>query len=222
MIRSAIFDADGTLIDSMPIWYDVAYRYLFSVGIQDPPKDLEKRYFNMGLKEAAEDMKTMFHLSQSVDTIKQGFMDIVENFYRYECPLKPGAKEFLQELHRRKIPFVLATANDATMARYALENNGVLDLFQDTVSCEDYGTTKKEPLIYEKAAELLGTKPEETAVFEDILLAVNTAHSAGFYTVAMEDAASADDKPAIRRTADLYISNYDQVDLGRFTPASTL
>lgn len=217
MIRGAIFDADGTLIDSMPIWYDVGARYLKSVGIKNPPDGLEKRYFNMGLKEAATDMKNMFHLTQSVDTIKKGFMDIVEDFYRHECPMKPGAKAFLQELDRRGIPFVLATANDATMARYALEHNGVLDLFQNTISCEDYNTTKKQPLIYEKAAELLGTDIDETAVFEDILLAVDTAHSDGFYTVAVEDNASAKDKPAIQRTADLYITDYDQVDLGRFT-----
>lgn len=217
MIHGAIFDADGTLIDSMPIWYDVGARYLRSIGFENPPDDLEKRYFNMGLREAAADMKEMFHLTQSVDTVKKGFMDIVEDFYRNECPLKPGAKAFLQELHRKGVPFILATANDATMARYALEHNGVLDLFQDTISCEDYNTSKKEPLIYEKAAELLGTKVEETAVFEDIFLAVNTAHRAGFYTVAMADDASEKDKPAIQRTADLYITDYAQVDLGRFT-----
>lgn len=217
MIHGAIFDADGTLIDSMPIWHDVGARYLRSIGVEDIPPNLAEHYFNMGLREAAEDMKAMFQLSQSVDTIKKGFMDIVENFYRNECPMKPGAKDFLQELHRRGIPFVLATANDATMARYALEHNGVLSLFQDTISCEDYDTTKKEPLIYQKAAELLGIEPEESAVFEDILLAVDTAHSAGFYTVAVEDAASAKDKPAIQRTADCYISDYSQVDLGRFT-----
>ncbi len=217
MIRSAIFDADGTLIDSMPIWHDVGARYLKSIGVDNLPDNLAEHYFNMGLREAATDMKAMFHLSQSVDTIKQGFMDIVVNFYRNECPMKPGAKEFLLELHRRRVPFVLATANDATMARYALDHNGVLSLFQDTISCEDFDTTKKEPLIYQKAAELLGTAPEETAVFEDILLAVDTAHSAGFYTVAVEDSASAKDKPAIQRTADCYVSDYSQLDPGRFT-----
>lgn len=217
IIHGAIFDADGTLIDSMPIWYDVGARYLRSVGFENPPDNLSERYFNMGLKEAAEDMKAMFHLTQSVDTIKTGFMDIVEEFYRNECPMKPGAADFLKELHRRGIPFILATANDASMARLALEHNGVLDLFADTISCEDYNTTKKEPLIYEKAAERIGTKASETAVFEDILLAVSTSHGAGFYTVAVEDQASEKDKPAIQRTADLYISDFSEIDLKRFT-----
>lgn len=215
MISGAVFDADGTLLDSMPIWYDVGDRYLRSCGVT-PPENLWRRYFTMGIDEAATDMKEHFHLPQSVDEVKQGYMDIVGKFYREECVLKPGAAAFLRELNRRGVPIILATANDASMARTALRHNGVLDLFADTISCEDFGTTKREPFIYEEAARRIGSPVAETAVFEDIYMAVRTAHDAGFYTVAMEDGASAEEKPAIQRTADRYITDYSELDLSLF------
>ncbi len=212
MRKAAVFDADGTLIDTMPIWYEVGARYLATCGIE-APEGLWRRYFTMGLEESAIDMKEHFKLPQPVEEIRQGYLDIVDHFYRYEVQPKPGAIEFLKSLKERGIPAVLATANSATLACASLERLGVLDCFKDAVSCEDFKTTKKEPLIYEKAAGLVGAVPTETVVFEDILLAVTTAKNDGFYTVAMEDGASSKEREDIKSTADLYVTDYAEIDI---------
>ncbi|MBQ9065895.1 MAG: HAD family phosphatase [Clostridia bacterium] len=219
-LRAAIFDVDGTLIDSMPIWYDVGARYLRSCGVT-PPEELWRRYFTMGLEEAAQDMREQFSLPQPMEEIKQGFLQIVERFYREEVPLKPGAGNFLKELHKAGVPMALATANTSELANAALTRLGVLEYFSVTLSCEDFGTTKKEPLVYRKAAERLGTEPSETAVFEDILLAVTTAHDAGFCAVAVEDRASAEEEEQIRRVADHYISNFSEIPIDAFVSPSS-
>ncbi len=86
-----------------------------------------------------------------------------------------------------------------------LKRLGILDLFKFTLSCETYHTHKRDPWIYAKAAEMLGAKPEETAVCEDALHALTTAKQAGFYTVAVYDFASHREWDEMLRISDSFI-----------------
>ena len=65
MIKGAIFDVDGTLLDSMGIWKDVGVRYLNSIGIEAEP-DLGNILFTMSIQEGAQYVKEHYHLSQEI------------------------------------------------------------------------------------------------------------------------------------------------------------
>ena len=217
-IKGAIFDIDGTLIDSMPIWVTVADRYLESQGKQAEP-DIADKVFSLTMDQSAAYMQSHYGVDRTIDEIKQGFIDVVTDFYRNEVTLKEGAKEFLDELKKRDIPMVLATVGDANLASYALNRLGILDYFTDLLTAIDFGTDKTEPLIYLKAAEKIGCKPSETAVFEDVVHALDTASKADFITVAVEDKASLKDRKKIEAVSDFYIKTYHDF---RINPGFTI
>lgn len=212
MIKGAIFDIDGTLLDSMPIWSDVGERYLRQRGIQ-AEEGLGEVLFAMSLEQGAAYLKNSYRLPEQENQIRQGVLDIVEQFYRREVLLKQGAKEFLRQLLQRHIPLALATTGDEALAMAALERLGIAGYFKAIFTCTALGTNKHEALIYKTAAEFLGSSPEETAVFEDVLHALLTAKKAGFVTVAVRDAASSRDKEQILKTADIYAESFSDKHL---------
>jgi HAD superfamily hydrolase (TIGR01509 family) len=209
-MKGAIFDIDGTLLDSMPIWNDLGARYLETLSIQ-AEENLGKILFPMTMEEAAKYMKAQYRLSQTADEILQGVLEIVENFYRYEVGLKPGVETYVKGLHRKGIPMILATTGDKELATAALTRLGIRKYFCDILTVSDYGTSKHEPDIYQKAAQILQVPPSECVVFEDVFYALETAKAAGFLCAGVKDAASADDWERIRTIADYWIGDFTEI-----------
>lgn len=206
MIKGAIFDIDGTLLDSMPIWTDVGARYLRSIGVT-PEKGLGEILFSMTMEEGAAYLRRTYDLSQTESEIQKGIVDIIGDFYRYEVPLKAGMREHLEHLSSQNIPMTLATTGERELAEAALTRLGVWQYFSAMFTANELHTSKKEPLIYHTAANFMGTAPHETMVYEDVIHALTTAKKAGFQTTAVEDTASEKDKAAILAIADHYIVN---------------
>ena len=125
MIKSAIFDVDGTLLDSMKIWDDAGERYLSSVG-KTAENGLSEKLCDMSLTEGAEYMKKQYALSFSTDEIVSGVLKIIEDFYFYEVGLKNGTKEILQFLESNNIKMIIATSSDKTHIKRAFERLGIL------------------------------------------------------------------------------------------------
>lgn len=209
MIRGAIFDIDGTMIDSMSIWDSCALRYLKTLGITGE-KNLGKILFPMTVEEGVRYCKERYQLTQSEEEIRRGMMKIIEDFYRYEVEIKSGVRECLDVLRQKGIRMVLATVGDVELEKAALVRLGIWDYFEKMFACEDYGTTKRESRIYQICAEYLGMKAEEVLVFEDVLTAVESAHRAGFPVVGVYDSASADDQSKIRENAVQYVRNLSE------------
>ncbi len=207
MIKGIIFDIDGTLLDSMHIWGELGKRYLSFVGIE-AKLGLAKILFPMSLDESSEYLKKEYNLPDSVERITEDTIKILEDFYRYEAKPKPGAVEFIKQMQDKYIPMAIATSGDRRILNTALERLGLSDCFATVLTCSDLKTNKRVPTIYLRAAELLGTKPEETAVFEDVLHAIKAAKSAGFITYAVEDNSSLQDREEIKETANYYLQDF--------------
>lgn len=211
MIKAAVFDVDGTLLDSMPIWMDAGERYLQILGIEPDPSVAEK-IWDMSIAECSAYLKERYHLPLSVQEIYDGIIRMVQDFYFYEAPLKPGVKEFLEELKQKGIPMVIATSSDRSYLKAAFERTGIAEYFDRIFTCAEAGAGKTNPLIYEKAAEYLGVPPEEIWVFEDVIHAVRSAKQAHFHVAGLEDAASVKDREAIRNECDVYLKDFTEAD----------
>lgn len=201
MIRGAIFDIDGTLLDSMTIWRDAGEKFLCRIGVKAKP-GLGEILFPMTLEEGAVYLKATYDLSQTEEEIRAGVLDAIGRFYREEVQLKPGMGELVKKLREKKIPMILATTGDRELASAALSRLGILDCFCGMMTATALQTSKHQPAIYLKAAQQLRTLPGETAVYEDALYALETAKKAGFYTVGVFDAASTASWTEIQRLAD--------------------
>lgn len=206
-IKAAIFDVDGTLLDSMGVWADIASRYLRSIHVT-PGENLDQILAPMSMEEGAAYVKEHYHLRKSIPEIIQGVMDAVKCFYQDEVQMKPGALEFLGELHKRGIPMAAATASEREHIEAAFDRLGARKYFRRLFTCREVGAGKRSPLIYQAAGEFLGEKPSDIYVFEDVLHAVMTAKNAGFRTVGVYDRYNEGEQEEIKKQADFYLPAY--------------
>ena len=217
-IRGAIFDVDGTLLDSMFIWDTIGEAYLRSIGYQ-PKENLNETFKNMSLRQAARYYQTEYGVTQSIDEIMDGVNAMLERYYRFEVPLKPGVAELLERLRQDGVRLCIATATDRHLVEAGLDRCGVLSCFGEIFTCNEVGHGKDEPDIFEAALRFLGTRREETLVFDDALYAVRTAKEAGFPVAAVYDSHERS-QAEVRARSDLYLEDLTQlVELQKFLSA---
>lgn len=209
--KGAIFDLDGTLLDSMPIWNGIGEKYLLSKGIA-PQEDLSKRFREMDLLQAAEYYRDRYGVTDGTQEIIRGIEGLIEHFYREEVTAKVGVNEFLERLKSANVRMCVATANSRELAVAALKHCGLCDYFEMIFTTNDMECGKNSPAIYDKALAFFELQKQEVIVFEDALHAIQTAAKAGYTIAAVQDNSAKADEGEIRRTADFYISDYREVD----------
>lgn len=206
MIRGAIFDLDGVLLDSMAIWNDLGARYLLKQGVQPEP-GLREVLFSMSMEQGAEYMKQQYHLDKPSEEILDGIQEMLQDFYFYEVQAKEGAKELLDFLQEKGIPMTAATSSPREHVTRALERNGLLEFLKRIDTTSEVGESKHSPLIYQRCAEFLGSRPEETLVFEDSLYALQTAKKAGFRAIGVYDSEGETNQAGVEETGEVYLNN---------------
>ncbi|MDY3047344.1 MAG: HAD family phosphatase [Candidatus Enterosoma sp.] len=209
-IKACIFDLDGTLVDSLGIWAEVDKKF-FLVHNREIPEDYEKKIAHMNFRDIAIMTKEDYGFEESIEEIMKMWTDWSIDAYRNEIKAKPGVKEFLSYIHSLSIPIALATANRKELYEPCLKNNDLYEYFSYFMNVNDINSTKSEPKIYLELAKIMNAKPEETLVFEDILVAIKTAHDAGFKAVAVYDKSSKNDMDDILKSADFFVSSYNEV-----------
>ena len=206
MIKGAIFDLDGTLLDSMFIWDTIGEKYLRSLG-KEPRETLKETFETFTLEQSAEYYREHYGVTLSVGEIVDGVNRMVEDCYKSKVALKKGVAEFLEKLNARGVRMCIATVTDRHLAEAALERLGVRTYFSEIFTCASVGHSKEEPHIYHAALACLGTKKSETVVFEDALYALMTAKNDGFPTAAVYDAHEKK-QTEIKAVADFYIVDF--------------
>ena len=203
----AIFDMDGTLIDSMVFWKNLASEYLTCKGVREIPAEILEQIKPMTMSESAALFQTAFGLTGDIENEMNAMMD---DHYRKDIPLKSGVREYLQELRDRGIRMCVASATAEYLMDACLTRLGVRDYFEFLLSCETVGAGKRSPIVYHTSAQRLNVMPQEIAVYEDALYAIQTAKKAEYYVVGIYDDSAADSWQAIEEMADEIIINWEE------------
>ncbi|MDO4316345.1 MAG: HAD family phosphatase [Oscillospiraceae bacterium] len=210
-LQSAIFDMDGTLLDSMYIWNDLGPNLLRAGGIEPGP-ELRDKLRTVTVREGAAYCRETYGLPQTVDEIVAQIEGQVEDFYFHQVQAKPGVQKFLSLLKMEGVWMYVATATDRRLAEAALRHAGISQYFRGMLTCPEVGAGKNHsPEIYERAMRRLRSNKKDTVVFEDALHAIQTAKSAGFRVAAVYDPSAEEDQEEIKRIADYYIRSFDEM-----------
>lgn len=206
--RAAIFDLDGTLLDSMNVWTQIDIDFFAERGIEIPD-DYMAKVATMQSRQVAVYTKRRFGLPDAVEDLMTLWNSMAVKVYTTSVEAKPHAHEYLEYLHDSGADLAVATALPASMYKPAMAHVGIDRYFDVRVSAEDAGDADKtSPDVYLLAAARLGVQPGNCTVFEDLLPAVRAARRGGMHVWAMLDKASQSDWPSIRREADGAIDDY--------------
>lgn len=207
MIQGAIFDVDGTILDSMPVWENLGERYLAGLGVEAGP-GLTEKLNTMSTRQAAQYLIESYGLGISVPQAMVGINHLLYEFYSKHVSLKTGVKDCLDMLERQGIPMIVATSGDRENVEAAFRRLNILCYFQEILTCSEMNTDKTEAKIYLAASHKMNAIPERTIVFEDAPHALETAKRAGFITAAVYDHSVKETKEKMKETADYYLKTF--------------
>lgn len=209
-IKAVIFDLDGTLIDSMGLWKEIDIEFLAARGIEYKD-DLQEKIEGMSFTETAVFCKEYYHLSESVEELKEIWIRMAKDKYRYEVLAKPGALEFLHILKQRGVKMGIATSNSEELIDAVNEAYHFDEYMSCIVTACSVNKGKPEPDVYLEAARQLGVAPQECLVFEDIVKGIEAGKRAGMKVCAIEDSYSLAQKEEKRACSDYYIESYEEI-----------
>lgn len=189
-IQGAIFDCDGTLVDSLGFWR-IFYQMLGERYFNDkdfwPRAEDDHAMRTQNTEFLGRTLHTKYGAGESAEEIRDWFYDRFGWYYDNVVPLKPGVRELLAYWKAQNVKMCVATASEIHMVKKILQRHGVWEYFEGIVSCTKVGAGKDKPDVFFAAQNFLGTPREQTFVVEDSALAVETAQKAGFPVIGIYD-----------------------------------
>ncbi len=202
-----LFDFDGTLVDSMPTYVSVMLRILDENGITYGD-DIIKIITPLGYVGTAKYYTDQLHLDLPQDELIETMNRYAYDEYAYNIQAKVGVKETLQALKEQGADLHVLTASPHTVLDVCLKRLGLLELFTNVWSCDDFGTTKADVRIYHMAAQKIGKPIDQILFLDDNYNADKTAAMAGMKVCGVYDPTSAEYADEIRRVSDHYIRDF--------------
>ena len=215
MIKGAIFDVDGTLLDSMGMWRTFVSELIRKYG-GDPEDGVDEKVRYYSLRQTATFLAENY-IGCTPDEGEKICLSETMDFYANRARLKPGAAEFLTSLNNAGVKMYIATATYRPLIKAALEREGVWSMFSGMITCSEAGAGKTKPDIFLKALEQLGTSVSETWVFEDAYHAVKTAKSIGFKVHCVYDPTEEDHISLLREISDIYSRDFTDAKIENYT-----
>lgn len=209
-MKGAIFDVDGTLLDSMPVWWRATEKFCKNHNI-DMTAEKFAEYNEMRLEDSLPQIRAEHGLEMSVDEMISELRCLVFEEYRDFVLMKPRAKEYVEKLHNEGVKIAIATSGYEGLCKAAFERLGVWDLIDARAFSDEVGVNKSNPDVYLLAAQRLGLNPSECVVFEDIATGIGGAKKGGFKTCAVYDESNADKTETLKELADMYITDFGEL-----------
>lgn len=210
-LDAAIFDNDGTLLDTMPYWRFTTLEFMLAHQMPVETDVLGRMYRNSSRKllmEMCERLGGTVSREKAVAEV-EGYM---HRHYLYDAHFKTLAvPDFLKRLRETGARMCVATAAPREYVSDGLRRLGILEYFDFVTDNRECAYKKEQPEYFSWLLDRLGCSAERAWVFEDALYAVKSAKAAGLRVCAIEDGAQANDREAIMRTADVYIRDYAEL-----------
>jgi HAD superfamily hydrolase (TIGR01509 family) len=189
-IKAAIYDMDGTLVDSLMLWDRLWDHFgnLYLQGAAFRPETVDDKFVRtVPLKEAMERIHHRYGFGADGAELLREANDMMRRFYAEEVCLKDGVLQWLEYCKAKGVRMCIASATAPELVEVALEHCGIGGYFEKLFSCTVLGKGKEHPDVFLLARDYLGAGADDTWVFEDSLVALQTAVRAGFKTVGIYD-----------------------------------
>ena len=209
MVKCAIFDLDGTLVDSMPYWETSAVKLLEKEGIK-AEENLCDKFLSMSLPESADYLIKTYSLNYSNEEICHKIDDIMlENYINY-VNIKPHIIDLLESFYNLGIKMAVASSTDRELIVACLKKLSLDKFFSFITTSTEIGKSKQHPDIYIKCANYFNVAYNETMIFEDLPYGIIATKSLGFITVGLYDKTSEKHQKTLEKYSKYYFKNIDE------------
>ena len=206
-VKGAIFDVDGTLLDSMTVWLHITDNFFQANGLILSDEKAEQ-YREMTIEESMSSIKEEFGSEMSLEKVEEEIQRLAAIEYENNIELKPYAKEYIEKLHADGVKIAIATSGYPHLCKAAFKRLGIEQYIDIYAFSSEVGVNKSNPDIYLLAAKRLGLEPEDCVVFEDISLGISGAKKAGCKTCAIYDDTNARYTDELKQISDHYITGW--------------
>lgn len=209
-MKTYLFDFDGTLVDSMPTYGSVMIRILDENGVAYP-SDIVKIITPLGYIGTAKYFREVLCCKRTEEELTAMMAEYMIDAYSNRIVAKPNVIPVLRALKAYGASLNVLTASPHVTLDPCLRRNGIWELFDNVWSCNDFSTTKADPVIYKMAAERIGVPVSEVLFLDDNLNADLTAKSAGMPVCGVYDDSSAEYEAEMREACDYYIKDFAEL-----------
>ncbi len=209
-VKAALFDMDGTLIDSMWVWREIDKEYLGRYGLEIP-LDFQTKISGMSFLETAICFKETFSIPDTTQEMMDTWNAMAVEKYRSRVPLKPGAAAFLEYLKKTDRKIAICTSNSKYLTEVVLHALGIEHMFDAVLTADEQLRGKPAPDIYLRACERLDAQAERCLVFEDIYMGVLAGKRAHMPVCAIRDGFSTEEWADMQEAADYMINDFTEL-----------
>ncbi|MCD7737471.1 MAG: HAD family phosphatase [Lachnospiraceae bacterium] len=186
MVKGVIFDLDGLMFDTEPMWTTFWRPTLESLGLPYY-EELPDAFRGTAGESSRRVLRSFYGENVDTDAILQRFNDCARKAFSRPVPKKPGLDELIHWLSEQNIPMAVASSSAREVIERHLVNGGLETYFQVIVSGHEVTCSKPDPEIFLLAAKKLNVKPEECLVLEDSHNGVRAGNRGGFITIMVPD-----------------------------------
>lgn len=207
----AIFDMDGTIMDSLDVWEKIDREFLENKRGIKVPDDYVDAIAAMSFTEIANYTIERFNLPDTAQALKAEWTEMAEYEYSHNIFLKEGVREYIEKLKKQDMKIVLCTSSPDSFYVPCLKNNGVYELFDAFTNTCEAGEGKNSTKVFLLAAQKAGAEPLRCIVFEDVLSAAASAKRAGMKVCGVFDERGASYRKEMQKLCDYYIGSFNEL-----------
>ncbi len=206
-IDTIIFDAEGVVVDTEPVWDDGQREFLGRRGIEYDRRTIKPLLTGRSLRDGTVALKQAFDLDGDVDSLATERMEIVRDAFR-DVGFVPGFLEFFERLEGR-YKRCIATSMSSDLLAIVDEHLHLLELFDGCVFtlADVENRSKPDPSLFLYAAGRLGSAPADCVVIEDSPVGLESARRAGMTSIGLTTTYEA----TLLEEADVVVGSFEEI-----------
>ncbi len=210
-IKYAVFDMDGTLLDTMYYWRNIYPKFVEMTGYESTvdQKTLDEIQNKTTLK-ALQYLAENFDCEATRKITESVVYDVMEEYYKSVTGPRIGVFEALEGLKAKNIPMCIISATPTRLVKKALKNAKIEKYFDFILSPDDYPKCKNDPEIFRAAARKFNCDVTELTLFEDALYSMRTAKQLGIKIIAIKEKYELRHLEEIEKTADTVLNDFTE------------
>lgn len=209
-IEGALFDCDGTLLDSLDTWRGLESMLEREAGVHVTPEE-RKLFATFTIPEVSRFFHEQYGLAGSTEEV----IGIVDNYmmayYAHQARPLPGVVNLLQACAAAGVKMSVTSSSTPEYLEAGLVCAGIREYFDVVFSVDEVGAPKREPVIFHEACQRMGTNASTTWGFEDSVYAMHTLRNAGYPVVGLYDEAQGVLRADVLDVADVALATLEHL-----------